>query len=420
MPWATLSVRAGPRPPRERRRAAADVSGNVSGDVAAGDVHPPAARSVARRLGPTPAQWRDAVVLVVVTRVLFLLIAYGAAWFLATGRGHLDTGPLVLWRQWDADLYLKIANHGYQGAATDPWAEAFFPLFPLLIRGLHLLGIPSLVAGLLISAGGSVVACAYLIVLAETDAGPGTGRRAALYLLLFPTAVFLVAPYTESLFLAGAIPAVHYARRGAWGRAGLPAAIAVGSRLAGVFVLSGLAVVLLTRRVSRWRREWKPAVAALSVASLPLVGYLGWLWAVRGTPLYFLTAQRNGWGRHLTDPWTSLTNTLSTWRGSYPTNFYAASQVEVLAALVGLALVGWALYRREWDAAAYMGPMLGVLLVSTWYYSVPRVLLTFFPAMIWLARWTGRGEGRHELVVASLAPVATLGVIVFTRGGWFF
>ena len=370
-------------------------------------------------LDPTRADWWNATLLVVVTRLVLLAVAFAAAWFLASGQGHLDVGPLAIWRHWDADLYLKIAEHGYHGAGTDRWAEAFFPLLPLLVRTLRAVGIPSIAAGLLISTASSVVACAYLIRLVDTEVAGGIGRRAALYLLLFPTAVFLVAPYSEPLFLAGTIPAFHYARRDAWGRASLPAAVAVGARLAGVFVLAGLAVTFLARR--RYAlREWGRAAGALAVGTLPLLAYMGWLWRVDGSPLFFVTAERNGWGRELTSPLRAFETTWHTWQGSYPTNYYAAFRVEILAAAIGVALVAWALYRREWGYAAYMGPMMAVLLVSTWYYSIPRVLLTFFPAVIWLAVWSRRGEGRRELIMASLAPAAALGVIVFTQGAWFF
>ena len=85
-------------------------------------------------------------------------------------------------------------------------------------------------------------------------AGPhetnGAGRRASLYLLFFPTAVFLVAPYSESLFLAGAIPAFYYARRKRWIMAGMFAAVAMGARAAGIFLLFGLLVEFVRQPTS--------------------------------------------------------------------------------------------------------------------------------------------------------------------------
>jgi hypothetical protein len=54
--------------------------------------------------------------------------------------------------------YRIVASRGYlliPGRQSDP---AFFPLFPVLERGLHSLGIPLALAGILLSNLGFVVA----------------------------------------------------------------------------------------------------------------------------------------------------------------------------------------------------------------------------------------------------------------------
>ncbi len=51
------------------------------------------------------------------------------------------------------------------------------------------------------------------------------GRRAVLYLLTAPAAIFLMLGYAECLFLALAIPAWHAAARGRWWRAALLAGL---------------------------------------------------------------------------------------------------------------------------------------------------------------------------------------------------
>src|SRR5439155_19677327 len=56
--------------------------------------------------------------------------------------------------------------------------------------------------------------------LVAIDHGAAAGTRAALYLLVFPTSVFLAVVYPESLLIALSIGAVYHARRGQW----LPAA----------------------------------------------------------------------------------------------------------------------------------------------------------------------------------------------------
>ncbi|HEX2049971.1 MAG TPA: mannosyltransferase family protein [Actinomycetota bacterium] len=378
-----------------------------------------ASAAATRTAGPDPGAraWRVAAALVVVTRVALCAVAWAAAWYLADGRGPLDIGFLELWNRWDARHFLQVAEYGYTDPRTDPHASAFFPLFPLVVRALSWTGLDPIAAGMLVSLGASIVACAFLVGLAERDEGRDAGPRAALYLLLAPTAVFLVAPYSEALFLAGAIPAFHYARAGRWRRAGLCAAIAVATRFAGVFVLAGLAGEALRARATTRGRD---VAGALALGALPLVAYGAYLARVEGSPFHFFHDQRVGWLRAPTNPVDALRATLGTWGSDTPTNWMFAWRIEVVAAVVGLALVGVALARREWGYAAFMGATMAALVSSTWLYSIPRMLVTFFPAAVWAAGWTRRDARRHEAAIALLAPFAALGAIVFTRNAWFY
>lgn len=371
---------------------------------------------------PTRRDWVSAAVLVAATRVGYLVLAWLAQWYLAGGTGRLRPG-VAHWRRWDADIYVKIAQHGYSGPGAEPWSEAFPPGWPLLLRGVSALGVDPVVAGLLLTTVASVVAVAYLLRLLadERPARSDAPRHAALYLLLFPTAVFLVAGYSEAVFLAGAIAAFRESRRGRWGRVALPAAVAVAARWTGLFLLVGLTVELIRQLV---RRRDEPGLllrgaGALALASLPVVAYLAWLAVVRDDPWFFLTAQREGWGRTFVGPVASFRTTWATWTGDHPPGLLIAWRVEVVAALAGVLLVGALVRRREWGYAAYAGTSLGVLLTSTWYYSVPRALLVLFPAVIVLADLTDGRRLAHEAMLLVLAPLAALGVVVFTSGAWF-
>src|ERR671919_756118 len=369
--------------------------------------------------GPDRAAWTDALVIVVSVRVLLVVVAFGAAWMLAPGTGPLSEGFFDIWVRWDARHFLEVAEFGYTDVRTDPHATAFFPLYPLLIKALGAAGLPLPAAGMLISTGATVVACAYLYALAEEEVGEGAGRQAALYLVLFPTAVFLIAPYSEALFLAGAVPAFYYARRGLWLFAALPAAVAVGARAAGLFLLFGLALEVV-RRGDFGRGVVARAGIALGAAALPVLAYGGYLLAVKGDAFYFLGGQRGGWDRGFVGPGQAFINTwnLTASEGS-PTNWIFTWRMEIVAAALGVGLVLWALVRREWGYAGFMGAMMAALLTSTWYFSIPRMLLTMFPAVLVIAEFTHGRPMRHELVVAVMAPVAALGVVVFTRGAWF-
>ena len=365
--------------------------------------------------------WVESIRITTVSRLAFLVVAFAATWFLnSEGRGPSPVGFLDMWHRWDAIHFTDISTHGYFGLETDPNAAAFFPLFPLLIDVLNAVGIEPRLAGLLISFLASIVAGHYLYRLAENDVGEGAGRRALLYLFLFPTAVFLVAGYTEALFLAGAIAAFYYAKTDRWYFVGIPTAIAMGARLAGLFLIFGLVVEFVRQRDFRSDRI-AGASLSLAIGFLPFLLYGIFLELSVDNFLEFRDAQFRGWGRTLVSPFASFAGTWNTWWvGNHPTNWIFAWRVEILFALVGLVFTGWAFWRREFGYGVYMLATLAALMTSTWYFSIPRMVLALFPIPLLLAHYTQDNPERHQNVLLITAPLSTLGVIVFTQGKWFY
>jgi hypothetical protein len=363
--------------------------------------------------------WIDTGQAVVITRLGFFALAYAAGWlFSVDSIGPPTAGFFDMWTRWDAQHFISVAERGYEATGYET-SQAYFPLLPLMIRVLTYVGIHPVVGGLIISGLSSWVACAFLYKLAERDIGPGAGRRAALYLLLFPTAVFLIAPYSEALYLAGVVGAFYFARDGKWLAAGVPTMVAVGARAAGLFLLAGLIAEFFRQRDFTLDRVLN-VVTGILLGLLPLLGYALFLVRLKGDPFFFLRAQAIGWGRAFVGPVSSFLNTLRTWEGGYNTNWLFAWRLEVIAAIVGAAIVLWAAIRREWGYAAYMGSGLAVLATSSWYYSIPRLLLTWFPIALFLASFTKSGQKRHDAILVLFASGAAMGVILYTKSFWFF
>jgi hypothetical protein len=374
-------------------------------------------------------RWRAAVrpvLLVLATRAVFLAVAYaGSILLTATEKGHASFPGM--WERYDALHYENIARHGYAGLGSDPNETAFFPLFPLAIRAFSALGLSEVAAGLLIAAAASMVAGVYLYRLAVESFDEGAGGRAVLYLMLFPTAVFLIAPYTEPLFLAGAVPAFYYARRGQWGRSALPMAVAVATRVTGVFLVLGLIAEFVRQR--RFDRQTTlRAAGAFAAGCLPLVAFAAYLWWAKGNPLDFVAAEHRGWHRELVSPVSAF---LSTWRvfwnaqlGGIPvtTGPRLVWFGELAAAAAGVLFTVVAVRRREWGYAVFMGSLMAVLLVDgPTYLSLPRMLLTLFPIPLLLAGMVRERPLLHQVILSVFAILATFGVLVYTGGtAWFY
>jgi Mannosyltransferase (PIG-V) len=346
---------------------------------------------------------------VVWTRIAYFLVAYGFNASLARVRGEPLPGFFDLWLKWDAVAFLRIALHGYTSALSEPHPTAFFPLLPLFLRGLIALHVTGAGAGLLLSGLGSFVAFWYLYRLAEAEVGRGSGRPTVLFLALFPSSVFLVAGYTEPLFLAGAVASFFYARQGAWGKVALPAAVAAASRSSGVFLLAALGIEALIHRRESGRGLLKPVIA-LAVGSLPVIAYCFFLWRARNDPFFYFTDEKLGWHRNFADPVSSLLNTFQ----------HPGAPIEIAAAVIGIFFVVWSARAKQWSYMAYMLLLMVSLMTSTYYLSIPRLLLSFFPAPLLLASFTKERPYAARWILAIFALVSLVGVMAFTYGLGFY
>ncbi len=289
------------------------ISGEAAGRASAASVGRPRARFA------LPPALRNAVAplaLLLGWRALGLLVAIVASQFGGTGPpatlGDAVTRGLD---HWDAGWYLAIARDGY-ALPSGPGQQAnvaFYPLLPLLIRLVHL-AIPSWrLAGMLVVHVALAGAVLYLDALVRLDHDRRTGLRAVVALLLYPTAIFLTAIYTESLLLLGLLGAVYHARRGQWWAAGLWGLLAGLTKTIGVVALVPLAWEYW--RAAPWRGA-SPAqragqLVALALVPLGTVAYLGYLQVHFGSyQVYFATQVvwfREGFFQpFLTDGWGFL------------------------------------------------------------------------------------------------------------------
>jgi len=168
---------------------------------------------------------------------------------------------LGVWFRWDTGWYIKVALQGYH---PSDGSVAFAPLYPLLIRSVGgLLGGEYLLAALLISNVALVVGLALLYKLVSLDFSESVARRTVVYLVVFPAGFFLLAGYTESLFLCFAVLALYAARRSNWMLAGVAACLASLTRLQGWALALPLAYEAFRGNGGSPLRTW-PALLAVA------------------------------------------------------------------------------------------------------------------------------------------------------------
>src|SRR4051794_1985380 len=393
-----------------------------------------------RRLDPARADaLRTALLTVVWTRLLVLAVAVAAVAIFGVHEGNqasydrpglthpfsgvFDTllSPLA---RWDSAWYLDIGHSGYDGPST-----AFFPLYPVLVRGFALVSAPGalMVAAYAVSVAallGALYLMHRLVTLELRSAD--VARDAVLMIALFPGALWLGAPYSESLFLLLSVGAFYAARTDRWAWAGACAALASATRSAGIVLVVPLVLLWWG---SRERRVGNLAWIALAPAGL--VVYSAYLAASIGDGFAYLHLQEL-WFRSFAGPfgavpdgavaaWDGLRQILSGQRahvyfreaGGDPMAA-AWHNVELFAFLV-LAVVGvvgvWRRLPRAYGAYVVVALALPLSFPvgPQPLMSLPRFLAVLFPLFIWLAL-VCRPRRRRAVVLTVL----TAGLVAFT------
>ncbi len=401
--------------------------------VEAARVDAAALQRLSRRLpAAAVSTWRDRGLRRSLAIVVVLRVVLGVAGWIAievlprTSNGawaELEPSPgdagwalLAPWEHWDALWYQHLATAGYRPGAVD---AAFFPLYPLLTHvSAMLLGIGPAAAGLLVSTVAMAGALWMLHRLVRTDVDEATADRAVLYAAIFPTAFFLLAPFSEALFLLLSVGAVAAARRRRFAAAGMLAGVATLTRPVGVLLLAPLAVEVAADVLGRRRDARRIAIRpAYALTLLPLAALGGWnLYVVHVLHVPGgLAAAESPWRTAFVPIWTALADTVRM------IHFDGVELVNPLAAVAlppAVALMAWR--RLPWSYTAYgAASILPVSLHEAMgqLQSSARYLALVFPLAVVLAV-EGRRPWVHRTLVAGMGAAMLALFFVFAAGSF--
>jgi hypothetical protein len=400
--------------------------------------------------GPAPYPWRAVLgAFALVTVALSMIVAWAERARPAANNSPILRGPAWLdgWFQYDAGWYLGIATHGYAYTPGQQSSIAFFPVYPLGVRGLgELLGDYQVAGELLalLAGAGSVLLFGRW---AWTRLARPSAVTAIAVLMLYPYSFFLYgAMYADSVFLLTAIGSFMLLERRWYWAAGLVGALATAGRPVGIAVAVGLVVrtlELLAEDRARaaptsaavppgldgivarptWRDlaqavrdvRWRHGGVVLSVAGL--VAWCVYLAVEFGNPLAFVEVESApGWNQ-----------------GVGPRTWFKVAYVELLLhgrlrmfALLSLAAAAclcavlmlrrvWRLF--GWGYAAYAVVVLLIPILGTKdFMGAGRYVLVAFPVMAAGGDFLASSPHRWLRPVALGTSVALLVVLTTLFG----
>jgi hypothetical protein len=318
----------------------------------------------------------------------------------------LETNPwLEPWQRWDTLQYQAIAGRGYAAFETALFTP---PLYPFLMRiAGPFFGGDTLASGLFISGLAALLGLVGLYQMARFEFGNDQDAlRAALFFAVFPTAVFLYAAYSESLFLAAGILCLYFTRRENWILTGLFGALAALTRMPG----SLLVFVLAYAAWKAWRQGDRRCWIAVTLTGLGAVAYPAYVWLGLHRPPTDILAALNARGGMLTFPGLNLVEAA---RRIFSGQLVAENVIELGFSLVFIVLTIFIWKRLPRIYGVYAITLMVFFLTRIGspqpLVSMARYVLEIFPAFLLLAIW-GRNAWVHRLILY----LSWLGLLYFS------
>lgn len=325
--------------------------------------------------------------------------------------------------QWDSEWYFRIATEGYRynGDLTIQQNIVFYPLYPMLARGLAATaGLTPANALLLISNVAGLLAIVVLFKLVREQFGDQLAIATTALLSFFPGSIFLSAGYTEPLELLLVVSFFLALKRKRYLSAALLAGLAVADRSTGIVLLP---VLVREMWLNRDHKPFFPAlIPCVLLATSGIWLFMIYLWYSFGDPLVLSKGQA-AFHQGVTqvtrlvaalklEPFTQLI--LDDWNP-----WGQASWLTLL--FIVLIAVGWSRLPFSWTLFA-----MGVLLLpyltlsggSAGFTSMARFNLVSFPLFVVLADLGMRARWLLLGVIGLFSASLFMNAALFARRIW--
>jgi Dolichyl-phosphate-mannose-protein mannosyltransferase len=349
------------------------------------------------------------------------LLAYGAsrvvcAFAVALAAMAANTSPHRIFTVWDGRWYEKIAVGGYP--VTVPQADfyagtgrqaqtavAFFPLYPLMVRGLdRVLPGGADVAGVVLSLIIGALAIVLVWMLAEKVADRRVADRAAILFAFSPGSFVLSWVYAEGLLILLAAACLLALLERRWLVAGVLAALASASRP------NATAVMFACAWAAGWAiwkdRDWR-ALYAPVLAPVGMASFFVFLWWHTGETRIWFRVQSQGWGERLDFGRSNL----GVFADVFTRPLHNPNRIVLLLSMVTAVVLMVILVRAKLGGVLNVYAISGLCLVLASHINArPRFIFVAFPLVIALAKMIRKQPAFMVLVGVFAASMVMLTV----------
>jgi len=360
----------------------------------------------------------------VVWRLAVLAIAALATYFLPVKdccRGFgANLSPAYLaniWANFAGKDFLDLARFGY-GLPLSPSTYVFFPLFPIVIRFLTTVIPDYLASGLILVHVSLACALYYLYQLVRLDFKETIAKNTLLLLMLFPTAFFFGAVYTESFFLLLIVLSFYLARKGNFFLACLFGLFASATRLAGIFLWPALVIEM-------WQNARRsPSLVWLLLPPLGFLSYMKHLNLRAGDPFIFLKTTPEYGPNIVINKLILLHQVFFRYAkmllGSElisPLYFTVLFEFVVGILFLILTVLAFRKLRRSYAIYALLSYLVPTFTGT--FASLPRYVLTIFPGFILLSLWFSKQKPMVKNLYLIVNVIIAVFLIAFFTRGYF-
>jgi hypothetical protein len=224
---------------------------------------------------------------------------------------------------------------------------------------------------------------------------PIESLKSVLLFILFPTAVFLFATYTEGLFAMLALGAIYYLLRKNYLISAVFALLAAVTHVTGVFLIIMLVMMLFEQKA-----RLSQIIKYFIISCLGLIGYMIFLAVRFSNPLSFITAQRaHGW--------------VDSGYLHHISSTFSIINIFFIILLLASVVYWW---RRKKSFSIYSLTFLLIPLVGGQFGGFDRYTLMAFPIQFMLYQQLKNKHLTYTLVLVAFTVVWTYTVLQYMGG----